>query len=247
MNSAKRRPRLKLSARIVPGPSASHSELEAMWRLRLDYLDLRLSEQADWARFCYYCQKDRTVLALFEDEAGTLQGYFTFTFEPLAQSGRKALLVHSKYYYVRTAARGHPKITAAAWRLLPGMIRRYGLRPIYFIAFAFPTSFVSLSRTFGSAMTIQDPATPAWERQALTSFAQQQAGHDWDAGAGVIRKQSIPQGEGRPVPDRIRQLQSRYESFNPDWQQGVSLPIMMKLDVPTILSTLKTNVRRMFR
>lgn len=247
MNSGKRRPRLKLTARIVPGPSASQAELDAMWRLRLDYLDLRLPEQADWERFCFYCQKERTVLALFEDEAGTLQGYFTFTFEPVSHSGRKALLIHSKYYYVRTAARGHPKITSAAWRLLPGLIRRYGLRRLYLVAFSFPTSFVSLSRTFGGAMTIQDPMTPEWERQALSAFAREQAGSDWDEAAGVIRQQSIPQGEGRPVPERIQQLQTRYETFNPDWHQGVSLPIMMKLDVPTVWSTLKTNVRRMLR
>lgn len=247
MTQKTRRPRLKLNARIVPGPNASHSELESMWRLRLEYLDLRLSEQADWERFCHYCQKDRTVLALFEDEVGTLQGYFTFTFEPIDRSGRKALLIHSKYYYVRTAARGHPKITSSAWRLLPGLIRRYGLRRIYLVAFAFPTSFVSLSRTFGGAMTIQDRDTPEWEREVLSAFASQQAGPDWDAGAGVIRQQSIPQGEGRPVPDGIRQLQARYEGFNPDWQEGVSLPIMMKLDAPTVWSTMKTNVRRLFR
>lgn len=247
MSQKIRRSRLKLVARIVPGPKASASELEAMWRLRLEYLDLRLPEQADWERFCFFCRKERTVLALFEDEAGTLQGYFTFTFEPVCQSGRKALLIHSKYYYVRTAARGHPKITSAAWRLLPGLIRRYGLRRLYLVAFSFPTSFVSLSRTFGGAMTIQDPVTPAWERQALSTFAREQAGSDWDEAAGVIRRQSIPQGEGRPVPEGIRQLQSRYESFNPDWQEGVSLPIMMKLDAPTVWSTMKTNMRRMFR
>jgi len=188
MTKKNRRPRLKLNARIVPGPNASHSELEAMWRLRLEYLDLRLSEQADWERFCYYCQKDRTVLALFEDEAGALQGYFTFTFEPIDQSGRKALLIHSKYYYVRTAARGHPKITSSAWRLLPGLIRRYGLRRIYLVAFAFPTSFVSLSRTFGGGMAVQGPIARKWGREALSSFARQWWGRGWDGGACVFRQ-----------------------------------------------------------
>jgi len=49
------------------------------------------------------------------------------------------------------------------------------------------------------------------------------------------------------VTDGIRQLQARYEGFNPDWQEGVSLPIMMKLDAPTVWSTMRTNVRRLFR
>jgi hypothetical protein len=247
MTSKKPKTRLKLNARIVSGPEASDLDLDAMWRLRLDYLDLRLPEQEDWQRFCRFCRKERTVLVLFEDADGVLQGYFTFTFEPIARTGRKALLIHSKYYYVRTAARGHPKITTAAWRLLPGLLRRYGLRRLYVIAFAFPTSFVSLSRTFGGAMTIQDPATPNWEREVLADFSREQAGADWDPEAGVIRYQSVPQGENRPVPTGIQALQARYEGFNPDWQDGVSLPIMMKLDAPTVWSTMKTNLRRMLR
>ena len=190
--------------------------------------------------------KDNTLIFSFWGE-GALQGYFTFSFNPVEHAKRKALLVHSKYYYVRPAYRGHSKITAAAWRLLPGIIWRYGLRQLYFAAFSFPTSYVSLSRTFGRVMTIQSSVTPAWEKYIFEAFVKEQSGQDWDEQASLIRHQNVPFGEDKLPSSSVKKLRSEYESLNPEWADGVSLPILMKFDWQTIKSILGNNFRRMSR
>jgi len=234
----------KLSAEIVEGSSASESLLRAMWRLRLDFLNLSISEDDDWEKFSDICRRENTLLITFVDLSGELQGYYTFAFNPVNHEKRKALLIHAKYYYVRPAFRGHPKITSSSWQLLPGIIWRFGFRRIYFVAFSFPTSYVSLSRTFGRAMAIQDDATPNWEKMVLANYAKDQTGSDWNEQQNLIFNQNIPVGEDKPASKNVMHLQQHYQSINPNWTQGISMPIMMKFDMATIKSVLKTGLRR---
>ncbi|TNC82210.1 MAG: hypothetical protein C9356_04125 [Oleiphilus sp.] len=234
----------KLTSRIIKAEKASDILLQEMWRLRLDYLELKIERDDDWERFCSNLRQPRTLLITFRDSRGDLQGYFTFAFNPVEHEQRRALLILSKYYYVAKDFRGHPKITSAAFRLLPKIFLRYGFRQIYFIAFSFPTSFVSLSRTFGKAMTLQSPDTPDWEKHVLEEFVISQNGSNWDKQAKVIRHQNVPIGEDREDSKSVSKLREEYLQANPDWAEGNSLPIMMKFDWPTIKAVLKTNLRR---
>lgn len=241
--------RSPLKAKIVSGERCSELLLQEMWRLRLEFLELKIERDDDWDQFKTVLRRPNTLLILFRDKQKQLQGYFTFAFKPIVRDERQALIVHSKYYYVRPKYRGHPQITAAAWRLWPGIIMRYGMKQMYFIAFSFPTSFVSLSRTFGQVMTLQSVQTPAWERQTLIEFVRSETAESWDETQRLIRNQNVPQGEHKPLSKAvqskdIKSLQTLYLSMNPDWEQGVSLPIMMKFDWPTIKSVLKNNWRR---
>lgn len=236
--------RKPLNTQIVEGGKADDELIRAMWCLRLDFLTLTTSEEQDWNKFKRICTRDNTLLITFVDNEGTLQGYFTFCFSPVEHDNRKALLVHSKYYYVRPAYRGHSKITSAAWQLLPGMIRRYGFRQIYFVAFSFPTSYVSLTRTFGHSMAIQDDSTPAWEKSVLEEFAKHSAGSDWNNQTKLIENQNVPFGEDRPPSQNVKTLRSQFETYNPNWEEGISMPIMMRFDMAMVKSVLATSLRR---
>ncbi len=234
----------QLTAKIIEGASAPERILRDMWRLRLDFLNLSISEEEDWLKFSEICKRHNTLLITFVDKQGELQGYYTFAFNPTEHQQKKALLIHAKYYYVRPAYRGHPKITSSSWKLLPGMIWRFGFRQIYFVAFSFPTSYVSLSRTFGRVMAIQDAGTPDWEKVVLEDYAASQTGEDWDQKQKLIINQNIPVGENRPTSNNIEDLRLQYLSNNPNWTSGISMPIMMKFDFATIKSILKTSLRR---
>lgn len=236
--------RKKLRCKILVGAEVAESVIKEMWRLRLDFLQLRLSEEADWEKFCAICRAPNTLLVNFYDSHAQLQGYYTFAFHPVAYQQRKALLIHAKYYYVRPAYRGHPKITSSSLKLIPGVIRRYGLRQLYCVAFSFPTSYVSLSRTFGGAMAIQKASTPDWEKKVLADYSREQSGSDWDQQQQLIVNQNIPFGEDKPPSDNVQQLRDEYQTMNPNWADGVSMPIMMKLDWPTIKSIVATALRR---
>jgi len=234
----------QLMSKIIEGACASEKVLRDMWQLRLDFLNLSISKNEDWLKFSAICKRENTLLITFYDQDDDLQGYYTFAFCPVMHENRKALLVHAKYYYVRPAYRGHPKITSSSFKLIPGMIWRFGFRQIYVVAFSFPTSYVSLSRTFGGAMAIQNESTPEWEKAVLEDYASSQAGNDWNKKQKLIYNQNIPIGEDRPASDSVKDLNLQYQSMNPNWKDGVSMPIMMKFDLATIKSVIKTNLRR---
>jgi len=240
----KRNKRKALKAEIIEGREASEALIKDMWGLRLDFLKLTLSKEDDWRKFFSICRKENTLLIVFRDLKGGLQGYYTFSFNPVHYDGKKALLIHSKYYYVRPEFRGHPTIPSSAWKLLPGIIWRFGFLQLYFVAFSFPTSYVSLSRTFGRVMTLQQGSTPGWELRVLEAFVLEQSGGDWDDSRKLIVNQNVPVGEDRPASDSVQELRRVYEGLNPNWAEGVSLPIMMRFDWQTIKSVLGTGVRR---
>jgi len=236
-----------LNSVVIEGVSASESILKEMWRLRLDFLNLSISEKDDWIIFRQNCRKRNTVLVNFYDQGGKLQGYYTFFFNPVKHASRRALLVHAKYYYVRPDYRGNYKFTFSSLKLIPGLIRRYGLRPIYLVAFSFPTSYVSLSRTFGSAMAAQEDSIPEWEKFVLESYSSAENGSNWDDERKLIVNQNVPIGEDRPASLSVRHLKEHYQAMNPQWNKGISLPIMMKFDFATLKNVIKTNVRRKIR
>jgi len=234
----------QLRSKIIEGASAPEQVLRDMWQLRLDFLNLSISRDEDWLKFSAICKRENTLLITFYDQNDDLQGYYTFAFCPIEHENRKALLVHAKYYYVRPAFRGHPKITSSSFKLIPGIIWRFGFRQIYFAAFSFPTSYVSLSRTFGGVMAIQNASTPEWEKAVLEDYTSAQTGNDWDKKQKLIFNQNIPIGEDRPASESVKELSLQYQSMNPNWSDGISMPIMMKFDLATIKSVIKTNLRR---
>lgn len=237
----------KLNTVITEGKYAENSLLRDMWLLRRDLLTLNQTEENDWQYFRDFCSRDHTYLFTFVDSQGQLQGFFTFTFKSFSKGRKRALLALSKYYYVNPDYRGNSAITSAAWRIFPKAMWRYGLRQLYVTAFVFPASYVSLSRTFGGVKTIQRQKTTDWEQEILEDFAEEIYGENWDRADKLVRNQNAPFEENKGKTQSIQALRSEYETINPNWREGVSVPILMKLDFHTIHSVLSTSIRRMRR
>jgi len=228
----------------VESANASEALLRDMWQLRRAYLSLNISEQEDFAKFKDYCTRPNTYLFTFRDAKQALQAFYTFSFHPSISQGHKVLLMHSKYYYVNTLARGNPKIPASALPLLPEIIWKFGFRRIYVIAFSFPTSYVSLTRTFGTSYTLQGKGLHDWEKTMLEGFVVDLNGDDWDRELKIVRNQNVPLGEAKAATKGVTALRQNYIDMNPEWEQGTSLPTMMKMNFKTIKDLLMTNVRR---
>lgn len=237
----------KLKTIVTEGKYAKEKMLRKMWLLRRDFLELNQTEENDWRYFSDFCSRDHTYLFTFFDSSGELQGFFTFTFKSFDKSKKRALLILSKYYYVKPAYRGHSTITSAAWRIIPRAMWKYGLQAIYVTAFVFPSSYVSLSRTFGGVKTIQKNTTTGWEKDMLEAFAEEIYGENWDKNDKLVRNQNTPFEENNGKTQSIQALRKEYEAINPRWRDGVSMPILMKLDFHTIHNIFSTNVRRMRR
>ncbi len=237
-----------LSVRFLEGDDLDDDVVRAMWQLRLDHLTLTRSEEDDWALFRGFLDRDDSSAFVFHDGDGVLQGFYTINMLPFDHDGTRGLLLYSKWFYFREAYRGHALSTLAPWLLLPLGLRRHGLRWLHFCTTTFPQSFVSLARGSGNVRTLGDPDISPWQQAALTWFAREFFGDDFDEEQGVVRNQNVV-GDADSVARgaEARALRQRYEERNPDWREGVSLPIVFRVD-PTLVGTnVRRNARRLWR
>ncbi len=226
------------------GSEISEARLREVWRLRVSMLQLKSSEEDDWAYFSAFARRSDTSLFVFADRRGTVRGFFTVSFMPADHCGHRGLLLFSKYFYFAKPYRGHYMTTLAPWILLPIALRRYGRRSLHFVTSTFPQSFVSLSRMSGNAHALKSPGISRWQKAALTQFAREFFGDDFDADAGVVRRQNVVDTPGLPLSQEAEQLHAHYERLNPEWQQGVTLPIIFSVNVRMARHVFARTARR---
>lgn len=243
MSRAKR----PLSFRYYDGPDIPEALLRELWELRVSLLTLTKSPEEDWAYFRKFATRDDGALLAFLDPAHRARGFFTMTYLPMEHDGRRGLLLYSKYFYFQASHRGHPMTMVAPWVLLPRAVRRYGLRRIYFVTSAFPQSYVSLARTSGNVMTLKDEHLRPWEKEALTRFATEIYGSDFDAEQGLVGNQNVADSPSLRMSDEAKALRERYEQRNPEWRDGYSLPLLFRFDAGLIWNNVRRGLRQLRR
>lgn len=236
-----------LSVQLHDGEAIPLDLLRGLWRLRVSMLKLNRSLEDDYAVFVNYVVGPDRCLFAFLDEHKEPKGFFTHAFMPFDMDGRASLLLYTKYYYFHRDYRGHPKATLAPWRLIPYTAKRYGVRPLHFVATAYPQSYVSLWRGSGRLYSLRDEDTPPAKRAALRAFAERFCGDDFDADEGLVRSDTVVDTEWAPRNSESEALNARYERLNPDWQSGRMLPILFSLDRRLVKTNLVRMGRRMVR
>ncbi|MEC7522688.1 MAG: hypothetical protein VYE22_22560 [Myxococcota bacterium] len=237
----------RLHLRFCDGEAIPEDLLREVWALRLTMLTLTRSREADWEVFSGFVRGPDRCLFAFVDDDEVVRGFFTIAFLPMEEPGRRDLLMYSKYFYFHRDFRGHPKSILSPWRLLPLTLRRYGPRRLHFVTTAFPQSYVSLARTSGRVFSLRDPGLPAWERRALTRFAQTFCGDAFDEGEGLVGGSNVADSESLPRSPEARALHDRYEALNPRWREGFSLPILFHVDARLIFHNARRVLRRALR
>ncbi|MFC6287439.1 hypothetical protein ACFP3Q_12090 [Nocardioides sp. GCM10027113] len=236
-----------LRALMVPSEELDEARLREIWRLRLEMLTLTRPEEQDWEEFRSAVVGPDRFVFVFVDPQDTAQGFFTIAMLPVDLGRRRMLLMFSKYFYFRRAYRGHPKTILAPWRLLPVAVRRFGVRSLHFVTTAYPQSYVSLTRTSGRTWSLRDEAAPAWAREALVAFAETFYPMSFDPEGGVVRGGNVADSESLPRSADARALVRRYEELNPEWRDGVSLPILFSVDPRLVRTSATRSVRRLVR
>ncbi len=237
----------RLRSRLLHGSAITETDLRSAWRLRLEFVSLRRTEIQDWDLFSKAIRGPDRCLFAFDDESGVLQGFFTLAFLSLDIQGRRALLMYSKFFYIRPAFRGHYATQTAPWKLLPLALRRYGLRSLHFVTTAFPQSFVSLSRTAGRVYSLRDSSIPSWEQAALLSFARTLCAENFVESEGLVGGSNVADSiPPRPSAEAER-LFAHYETLNPRWRDGYSLPILFHDDGGLVRHNMRRTARRLFR
>ncbi len=232
---------------LMPSHEVSEERLREIWRVRLEMLTLTRPESQDWEEFRRAVVGPGRYVFVFVDRQDTAQGFFTIAMLPVDLERRRMLLMFSKFFYFRPAYRGHPKTILAPWRLVPIALRSHGLRSLHFVTTAYPQSYVSLTRTSGRTWSLRDAAAPAWARGALTAFAEAFYPGSFDAAAGVVRGANVADKESLPRSAAARRLAARYEELNPQWRDGVTLPILFSVDARLVRTNLIRVARRLTR
>jgi hypothetical protein len=151
-------------------------------------------------------------MLVFFDRAGAVRGFFSIHYIPVEHFGQRGLLMYFKYFYFHKHYRGHYKTMMAPWVLLPKALRKFGLQRLYFVTSAFPQSYVSLSRTAGKVVTLQDGDVTPWQAAALKSFAADIFGDDWNEELGVVVNQNVADSEGLKRSQDAQELAEKYVS-----------------------------------
>jgi len=235
-----------LTFRYIEGSDLDEALLREIWELRLTMLTLTRTREEDWDYFHAFTTRENAAILAFLDSDGAVKGFFTIHYIPVEHLGRRGLLMYSKYFYFHKDYRGHYKTMIAPWVLLPRAIARYGLRRMYFVTSAFPQSYVSLSRTSGNVVTLQDEAVTPWQEAALRTFAADIFGEDWSDELGLVMNQNVADSEGLPKSAEAASLARKYERLNPHWREGYSIPLIFAVDGGLIYHNVKRGTRQLF-
>ena len=236
-----------LRSRMLPSEEVPEDLLRELWELRLEMLTLTRSREQDWQEFRAAVVGPDRLVFVFADPDGTAQGFFTIAMLPVDVTGRRLLLMFSKYFYFRPAYRGHPRTILAPWALLPLALRRFGPRSLHFVTTAFPQSYVSLTRTAGRTWSLRQDATPGWAREALVAFGEAFYPDSFDAERGVVSGANVADSSSVARSAEARRLAERYEELNPDWRDGISLPILFSVDARLVRHNAARVLRRTLR
>lgn len=238
---------LPLRAAMIPSTDVSEERLRELWRLRLEMLTLTRSEEQDWEEFQTAVVGPDRFVFVFTDPEDTAQGFFTIAMLPVDVDDRRMLLMFSKFFYFRSAYRGHPKTILVPWKLVPVALRRFGFRSLHFVTTAFPQSYVSLTRTAGRTWSLREDAAPGWAKKALVAFGTAFYPNTFDPSQGLVSGANVADSDSLPRSEEARRLAKRYERLNPGWRDGTTLPILFSVDTRLIRHNLTRVTRRTLR
>ncbi|MGB5811034.1 MAG: hypothetical protein WBG86_10925 [Polyangiales bacterium] len=234
----------RLRFKYFDGPSISERRLRQIWSLRVEMLNLQVPPEDDWRYFSTFVRREDTAVLAFLDAGSQVQGFFTISYLPVEHETRKGLLFFSKYFYFRSAFRGHYKTILAPWVLLPKAWRRYGWRSPHFVTSAYPQSYVSLSRTSGNVVSLHSQHITPWKRAALTQFARTFYRDNFDENRGIVGNQNVVDTPTVQSSAEGRALATEYERLNPDWQKGYTMPILFSVNLGMLAHSLARTMRR---
>ena len=237
----------KLTAEYVEHDKLTEELLREAWMLRLELIDLRKSEHADWTYFSEMLSRPDSGLMLARDSDNKLQGFYSMAYFSVNHQGRKALLVYSKYLYFRRAYRGNSTILTSGLSLLPYILKKYGFRHLYLTVSAYQQSYTLFNNMMASSWALQDHHMPQWERHVLAQFAESIFQGDWDKEKQLIANQSVPSTKVARKTEEVTLSHQCYETLNPRWNEGYSLFLMAPLNHYSILKALKLATRRLLR
>lgn len=235
----------------APG-ELSETDIRALWRLRLSLLPLKpeVEPERDFASFSGFVAHAHVGRLL--DRVGRPHAMFCYQTEEGGFAGVRYRMAAFEYGFVSLAARGHPGIALTLGRML---LRCRSYRPgvrNYFVGCGYPRSFMLLERALPGVHFDGEPELDALERHLVARFVTRFVGPKYDATRKRVTLPTVPQPLDADYRARHRDdaILRRYEQRLPDWQQGLALIGISRLDgggvklVGGVLGRLQHGLRR---
>ncbi len=201
-----------------------------LWNLRLRFLKLKPSvlPEDDFIAFRKYLVDPRTTTYVTRAQGGKLGGFYCLRRERFG----KAMVFGVEYLIFERSARHLRRFILTfiltyvqAW---PNVLLG---RSIYFASVNYPSAYRFILVRTGHQMLTSKTVTDDAQCKVLEAFCRAQGNYDEDSRLCTLRTLPPPTIEAFPGLDE-------YERMNPNWRQGIGLPILYPMKWPLFVHLL---------
>lgn len=201
-----------------------HDAVRELWRFRLGMIDLkdRVPPEADFTAFTQDFNHDGLVWTV-RDGAGSVVVMMMLSAERVHLQDRHLALLIPEYGFVAPEVRSSPIVPVAMLTMAILGLLQLGTTQAWFVGGAYPSSFISWTRSLSSLWTVHSPELTDADRDLLHAVGNRLAGERYRRSDGTIELRTLPRPTPGPRSARGRELFSHYQACNPEWRQGRAL------------------------
>lgn len=222
-----------LSLETYDGADLAEAAIDALWRLRLEFMRLKpdVEEAVDRAEFGAIVRECRSV-GVFRTADG-IQGFAAFRHRPAIVEGSRVVFVLPTYGFVRPRHRGHPLFVVLSAAALARVALAFPRHRMIAVEAWYPLSYLLAALNNPDMWSLSTPGISAWQRAVLRRAIETFWASRFDAHTGVVRLNTLPPpaelAHGGPWRDETQRVFATYVAENPRWAEGFGLPAAVEL------------------
>lgn len=228
--------------------SLDEPTLRELHRLKVKHLRVRadVGEELDYQEFREDCLWADLVLVA-RDQDGAAQGFYIVKETTIEHDFGAIQVLTADYGVLNHEYRGDFGFLASGLVFVLKRVARHPLRRKFFMAGAFPASYLLLRQMSKRCWTWRDPRLPKSLRGVFSAAAGFVFGEHWNWERGSVSTRVDPD----PLPLSSRRAHPRefadYLASNADWAGGDALIVMIPIDARTAIGVARAGLGRMMR
>lgn len=240
-----------LSLETYDGADLDEAAVDALWRLRLEFMRLKpdVDETVDRTEFGAIVRECRSV-GVFRTTDG-IQGFATFRHRPAIVEGSRVVFVLPTYGFVRPDHRGHPLLVVLAAAAIARVALAFPRHRMVAVEVWYPLSYLLVAPKNPGLWSLSTPGISAWQRAALRHAIDAFWASRFDAHTGVVRLNTLPPpaefAHGGAWRAETQRVFAAYVAENPRWAEGFALPAAVELGPSVAIRFAHALARRALR
>ncbi len=225
-------------AELTRGEDLTDDTLDALYAIRATQVRLKGEVSTERDRVGFDAAMRRSTHVCVLTNLGRTVGFVCADLRRIHEP-RDVWLMHFQYAFIEPEHRGGGDYARVYLRAVMGRLARHPRSELYYYGVAYLPSFVRTSAYADEIVTLHGPSGDP-RVQLLEHLTRAHEGERWSSERGTVWMPTIPPVCGREWSRADdREAAARYESLNPSWREGYSLPILVRVDMKTVLSSLR--------